>query len=510
VIEPGVVRPRLMVVDDDPAIVRVLKTVFTKEGFDVAGVDDGDAALARANADKPDLVILDLALPNLDGMQVLGRLKAAIPQLPIVMLTGRDDARTAVQAMRLGAFDYVTKPFDPDEIVIVVRYALEMRWLAAEVKDLRRQVAASGLEAQMGPSLAVHRIIEKVKTVAATNFSVLVLGETGTGKELVAAALHRHSERHSKPFIALDCGAIPEALLESELFGHEKGAFTGADRRRAGHLHLAEGGTLFLDEIGNLPLGLQAKFLRVLESRELRSVGAAQSTSIDVRFIAATNNDLQARVAAGQFRSDLYFRLAQYAITLPALRERPEDISHLAERFIREVSVELRRPVQGIAADALALLKRHRWPGNVRQLRNVIRQAVLESKDLLLDCASVEQSLGMAAAAAQPAPPPRITDRSLRKVGEDACLEAEGRAICEALRETRGNKSQAARALKTDFKTLHVKMKNLGIRARDFELPDSPDRKRDGHAPDPRHRLPSQRAITEPLVPVDGQTRQRS
>jgi DNA-binding NtrC family response regulator len=387
-----------------------------------------------------------------------------------VMLTGQEDVKLAVRAMQLGAADYVTKPFDPDEISFVVRHAIEMRVLTTEVEDLRRQVAgAAGLDVQMGSSRAIHRVIEQVKTVAATNFSVLILGETGTGKELVAAALHRQSERRSKPFVALDCGAIPEALLESELFGHEKGAFTGADRRRSGHFHLADSGTLFLDEIGNLPLGLQSKLLRVLESRQLRAVGAGQSTSIDVRFIAATNNDLQARAMAGEFRSDLYFRLAQYTISLPPLRERPDDIPHLAERFMSEVGVELRRPMQGIAPDALVVLQAHPWPGNVRQLRNVIRQAVLESPDFLVDRASVERFLGTAAPAAE-ITSTGLSGRSLKEIAEEAAVEAERRAICEALRETQGNKSQAARTLRTDFKTLHVKMKNLGIQARDFEL----------------------------------------
>ena len=457
-------------VDDDPAIFRALRSIFGREGFAVVGAEDGEAGLARANADNPDLVILDLDLPKLDGMQVLERLKTVTPQLPVVLLTGQDDVKTAVRAMRLGAFEYVTKPFDPDEISLVVRRALEVRALNSEVEDLRRQVAgAGGLADQMGPSAAVARIIEQVRTVAATNFSVLVLGETGTGKELVAAALHRKSERRLKPFVALDCGAIPEALLESELFGHEKGAFTGADRRRAGHFHLAESGTLFLDEIGNLPLGLQAKLLRVLESRQLRAVGAGQSTAIDVRFIAATNNDLQGRVTAGLFRSDLYFRLAQYTISLPPLRDRLEDIPHLAERFMREVGVELRRPVQGIAPEALALLRSHPWPGNVRELRNVIRQSVLESQDILLDASTIERCLGANSSAAQGAPVFDSAGRSLREIGEQASLEAERMAISNALRETHGNKSQAARTLRTDFKTLHVKMKNLGIRARDFE-----------------------------------------
>jgi DNA-binding NtrC family response regulator len=461
---------RLLVVDDDPAVAKLLRAVFVREGFDVFAVEDGESGVARALADKPDLVILDFELPKLDGLQVLERVKSEMPELPIVMLTGRDNVKLAVRSMQLGASNYVTKPFDPEEIIVIVRRAMEMRALTTEVEDLRRQVgSAAGLDVQMGTSAAVRRIAEQVKTVAVTNFSVLILGETGTGKELVAAALHRQSERRAKPFVALDCGAIPEALLESELFGHEKGAFTGADRRRAGHFHLAESGTLFLDEIGNLPLGLQAKLLRVLESRQLRSIGAGQSTSIDVRFIAATNNDLQGRVTAGQFRSDLYFRLAQYTISLPPLRERPDDVPYLAERFMREVGVELRRPMQGIAPDALAVLRAHPWPGNVRQLRNVIRQAVLESQDLLVDRVSVELLLG-SATAAKDVPIPSLSGRSLKEIAEKAALEAERRAISEALRETHGNKSQAARVLKTDFKTLHVKMKNLGIQARDFEV----------------------------------------
>jgi len=463
---------RLLVVDDDPVMVRLLRAIFVREGYDVSGAEDGEVGLARAAAEKPDLVILDFDLPKLDGMQVLERLKTAARDLPIVMLTGNDDVKLAVRAMQLGASDYVTKPFEPEEIVVVVRHALEVRALTTEVEDLRRQIgAAAGLDVQMGNSSAIRRVIEQVKTVAATNFSVMVLGETGTGKELVAAALHRQSERRAKPFVALDCGAIPEALLESELFGHEKGAFTGADRRRAGHFHLAESGTLFLDEIGNLPLGLQAKLLRVLESRQLRAVGAGQSTSIDVRFIAATNNDLQARVADGQFRSDLYFRLAQYTISLPPLRERADDIQHLADRFMREVGVDLRRPMQGIAPEVLALLQAHPWPGNVRQLRNVIRQAVLESNDLILDRASIEPLLAPGTVAGtKEIPAPALGGRSLKEIADEASLEAERRAICDTLRETHGNKSQAARALRTDFKTLHVKMKNLGIQARDFEL----------------------------------------
>jgi DNA-binding NtrC family response regulator len=459
---------RLLAVDDDPTILRVLTAVFVREGFEVLVAQNGEGGLALVTSHEPDIVIVDLELPKLDGIQVLERLKAAKPDLPVVMLTGRDDVKSAVRAMQLGAVDYLTKPFDSAEISLVVARALEARALLNEVEELRRRTAGAGLDALMGPSPTVGRIIEQVTTVAATNFSVLVLGETGTGKELVAAALHRQSERCEKPFIALDCGAIPEALLESELFGHEKGAFTGADRRRTGHFHLAESGTLFLDEIGNLPLGLQAKLLRVLESRQLQTVGAGQPKSIDVRFIAATNSDLQARVKEGQFRSDLYFRLAQYTILLPPLRDRPEDIAHLTEQFMREASVELRRPMQGIASEALDVLKRHSWPGNVRELRNVTRQAVLESKELFLERATIQRCLGEMAAAPA-AIPTRLPGQTLKDVADRAAREAEHQVICEALRAAQGNKSEAARSLSTDFKTLHVKMKSLGIRARDFE-----------------------------------------
>jgi two-component system nitrogen regulation response regulator GlnG len=295
-----------------------------------------------------------------------------------------------------------------------------------------------------------------------------VLGETGTGKELVAQAIHRQSDRRDRPFVALDCGAIPDTLLESELFGHEKGAFTGADRRRKGRFDLADGGTFFLDEVGNLPLPLQAKLLRVLESREVQAVGAPHASRLDVRFIAATNDDLGARINDGRFRADLYFRLAQYTISLPPLRERASDIDHLAQRFVSEASVELRRPMNALAPEVLASLREQPWPGNVRELRNVIRQCVLEASGTNLDDA-VRRRLA-ARLAGEDTPPPRsaVGSRSLREIAEEAAREAERRAISDTLRATAGNKSEAARALRTDYKTLHNKMKSLGLSAKDF------------------------------------------
>ncbi len=460
----------ILAVDDDPTNGRLVAAICKAEGLDVEIAADGASALARAALRPPALMLLDLHLPEMDGFAVLEQMRARHPECIVVMLTASTEVKHAVRATQLGAFDYLTKPIDHDELVLAVKRGLERHTLESEVAHLRAQLGdgkRAGLAAQMGPSAAVRAVIDQVTTVAATGFTVLVSGETGTGKELVAQAIHQRSERRDKPFIALDCGAIPEPLLESELFGHERGAFTGADRKQAGKFHLAEGGTVFLDEVGNLPVGLQAKLLRVLESRQIQMLGAPHTTPLDVRFLAATNVDLQERVTAGGFRADLYFRLAQYTIELPALRDRRSDIPFLAIRFMEEVRVELRRPVQAFSAEALALLQRHDWPGNVRELRNVVRQLVLEASGPEITRALVQRHVR--AAKARVHTTASAEQRSLAEVADEAAREAERRLITDTLRTTRGNKSQAARALRTDYKTLHVKMKKLGIRARDFE-----------------------------------------
>jgi DNA-binding NtrC family response regulator len=458
----------MLVVDDDPASCRLIQALFEPEGLEVSVAHDAKDGLSQAAKGGVAIVILDLHLPDSDGIEVLKRLRELDPNLPVIMLTGHADVKTAVSAIKLGAAHYLTKPMDGEEVLLVVRRALETRALKTEVEDLRRLVdEGAALANQMGPSREVATIVEQVRIVAATTFSVLVQGETGTGKELVAHAIHRLSARRNKPFMAIDCGAIPEALLESELFGHEKGAFTGADRRKEGQFRIAEGGTVLLDEIGNLPLSLQAKLLRVLESRQLQPVGAAKMMPMDVRFLAATNDDLQARVTAGKFRTDLYFRLAQYTISLPPLRARPSDIAHLALRFLGEVSVELRRPVLDIAPDAIQALEQHPWTGNVRELRNVVRQAVLEARDVVLRRIHLQKLLGRCAEPGDAGGGER-GGRALKEVAEAAARDAEQRFIREVLRETRGNKSQAAKILRTDYKTLHLKMKALGIRAQDY------------------------------------------
>jgi DNA-binding NtrC family response regulator len=460
----------LLVIDDDEASCRLVRATFKAEGFQVVAAHEAEAGLARIAADHPDIVLLDVLFPTGSGVELLELLKKTYPSLPVVMLTASRDVKTAVRATQLGAFDYLTKPTAHDEIVAVVRRALDARALHLAVEDLRRRVNkddADLLMVEMGPSAHIKEVVEQVALVAASTLSVLIIGETGSGKELVARAIHRQSERRGQPFIALDCGAIPEPLLESELFGHERGAFTGADRQRAGHFRLAAGGTCFLDEIGNLPTTLQAKLLRVLESREVRPIGGDRATRVDVRFIAATHDDLQARTRVGGFRSDLYFRLAQYTVAVPPLRARREDILYLAQRFLDEASVELRRPVRQLAPAALEQLQRAEWPGNVRELRNVIRQAVLRSNGMAIRPSDLRVLLST------PPMPSGATARaggtpSLREVAAAASRSAERDAICDMLRATNGNKSRAARALQTDYKTLHLKMRQLGIRARDF------------------------------------------
>ena len=457
----------LLVIDDDEASCRLVKATFSSEGFDVIAAHDGPSGVSAVAAVQPDVVLLDLRLPGLGGLEVLERLKAASPSLPVIMLTASRDLKPAVRATQLGAFDYLTKPFDVEELLIVVRKAVQTRALEKEVEELRLQVGkneAHGLAVQMGSSASVRHVIEQAELVAKSDFTVLILGETGTGKELVAQAIHRLSDRRKKPFIALDCGAIPEALLESELFGYERGAFSGADRRKAGHFQLADAGTCFLDEVGNLPMTLQMKLLRVLESRQVQPVGAERATPIDVRFIAATNHDVQARAREGHFRSDLYFRLAQYTISLPPLRDRREDIPYLAQRFLEEASIELRKPVRGFVPAALELLSTAEWHGNVRELRNVVRQAVLIANDLVIR----PQTLQLTRHAPAPVAESKTVGRSLKEIADHAARLAERQAISEALRAARGNKSRAARALKTDYKTLHVKMRDLGIEAAEF------------------------------------------
>jgi len=464
-----VARPTVLVVDDDEDARAALATILTAEGFHAVTAADGEAAIDRVASDQPAVVLLDRIMPGLDGIETLRRLKAIAPEVPAIIVTGYGDTSSAVQAMKLGAYDYLTKPLQIDQILISVRRAAERRELGAEIEGLRSQLDEDrSLRSLMGPSREVENILRQIRQVADSDFTILIQGETGTGKELVARAIHQLSFRRTRPFVALDCGGIPETLIESELFGYEKGAFTGANQRKDGYFQLAEGGSLFFDEITNLPLTIQAKLLRVLQERQVRPLGGRDTVPVNVRVLAAYNVRLVDEILAGRFRQDLYYRLNEFVVIVPPLRARPHDIPYLAKRFLTEASMELRRPVVDIHDEALDVLVRYPWPGNVRELRNVIRRAVVLASGLIRP----EHLRGLVSDSLH-TPPERptlmpSTGRSLKAIAETAVAEAESVAIRQALHITRGKRSEAARLLRIDAKTLYVKMKRYRILGQDF------------------------------------------
>jgi DNA-binding NtrC family response regulator len=455
--------PTVLIIDDDADARATLVDVLTDRGFASALAGDARTGLDLIRRHPPAIVLLDLDMPGMSGLEALPEIKAIDPEIPVIILTGEVRVPTVVEAMRRGAYDYLTKPWRPDELVLRLRRALERRTLAEEVRSLRQRLQeAAPLRELMGSSSAVADVVRQVEQVAGSTLTVLVEGETGTGKELVARAIHAHSAYREGPFVAVDCGAIPETLIESELFGHEKGAFTDAHTRKPGRFQQAAGGSLFLDEISNLSLATQVKLLRVLEDRQVRPLGATVAQPVDVRVIAAANVSLGTEMAVGRFRQDLYYRIAEFIIALPALRSRPGDIRHLANRCLAETRMELKRPVRAFSEEAMTRLEAHHWPGNVRELRNVVRRAVLLSTDIIGPSAlgalsnSEPRPLGATEGVAGPR-------RTLKDVGEQAVTLAERQAIREALDAAGGNKTEAARLLRTDYKTLHLKMKRYGL-----------------------------------------------
>ncbi len=458
---------KVLVVDDEAEIRSLLGAVLQNKGFQVVTAEDGAAALQQVQRERPAVILMDLSMPRMSGMDALPEIKRLDAEVPVIICTAHADLATAVRAMKLGAYDYLTKPFDVELLGLAVQRAMERQQLRSRIEELKRQGQGTSLAERMGGSSAIAQVIQQVSQVAESNFTVLVQGETGTGKELVARAIHQQSRRGQAAFVAVDCGAIPETLVESELFGHERGAFTGAQSRREGHFQIAKGGTLFLDEIGNVPIATQAKLLRALEQREVLPLGSTRAMPVDARIIAATNTELDEAVKGGRFRADLFYRLGEFTITLPPLRSRREDITHLAQRFLDEVSMELKRPVRRISDEAMDMLYRHDWPGNVRELKNVIRKAAL----LATDVVTADHIPALSASGfgpTRPAAEASAGDLSLREVAETAAGQAERDVIRQALESTKGNKSQAARLLRTDYTTLHAKMKRYGISARDF------------------------------------------
>ena len=467
------VKPRVMVVDDTATQRQSLVEVLRRSGYQAIEASDGNQALDRFQTENPDAVLLDVRLPGLDGMQVLREIRRADEEVPVIMMTGFADVRTAVHSMRLGAQDYLTKPLNYDELSIVLKKVLKVRDLSREVQRLRSRLGpVESLLEQMGSGPAVRLIGEQIERVAATDFTVVIVGESGAGKELVARAVHAQSRRAQAPFVALDCGAISETLAESELFVHERGAFTGAERRHPGCFEQAGAGTLFLDEIGNLSPSVQVRLLRALQERQVRRLGGESPVPLEARIIASTLRPLADLVREGNFREDLFYRLNEFTIEVPPLRLRPEDLLYLAQRFLKTTCIELERPLPGFTPEALDRLAQHDWPGNVRELRNVMRRAALLAKGQVLP-----ENLNIPPAGRSPAAgegpqssrPHDLLDgvvldgsRPMAEVLEEVRQCAERKLIRQALARTGGNKAAAARLLHINYKTLYVKMKRYG------------------------------------------------
>ncbi|HUX02436.1 MAG TPA: sigma-54 dependent transcriptional regulator [Phycisphaerae bacterium] len=453
--EPGATdRGRVLVVEDDRAQAEAMAEALRRAGHTCTVVTDGRQALERLATDAFDLVVTDLVMEGADGMEVLRRAKQEDAQTEVILVTGHGTIETAVQAIRQGAYDYITKPLNVGDLRNRAAKALEHRRLLRRTEQLSQQLQERfGFEGIIGHSPAMQRVIQTCRQVAPTDATILIEGESGTGKELVAKALHNNSLRKDKNFVALNCAALSEGILESELFGHEKGAFTGAVARRRGRFEHADGGTLFLDEVGDMPASTQIKLLRVLEDGEIVRVGSNEPIQVDVRLLSATNQDLDELVKRGKFREDLYFRLRVVRVTLPPLRERHEDIPLLTEHYVRQLADEHRRPISGITPEAQRVLAGYDWPGNIRELINTLETMVLLAPGETLQVEDI---------------PPEI--QPCLSAPTDAALtpgmsleDAERLLIVRTLERTGGNRQQTAKVLGIGERTLYRKIKDYGL-----------------------------------------------
>jgi DNA-binding NtrC family response regulator len=451
---------RILVVDDEPAIRAQLAESLEEAGFDAAIAADGNEALRLAESGAFDLCLSDIRMPSMSGLELLRRLGDASPETSLILMTAFGGLETAVEALRLGAVDYLIKPFAHDELIAKVRRIADQRRIVRENRNLRRIADVAKTRHLIADSRAMLAVLEIVDRVASLPSHVLITGESGTGKDVVASAIHQRGSRSHAPFVPINCAAIPEALLESELFGHVKGAFTGAHEPKEGLLKTAADGTIFLDELGDMPLAIQAKLLRAIESREIQPVGSTRRIPIQARVLAATNRDLRAEVAAGRFREDLYYRLAVVEIRVPPLRERREDVPLLATHFVQKYARELGRPVRGIAREALRLLAGHAWPGNVRELSNAIERAVIFASGEQIEAADLPDLVRAAA--------PRDPEfsRNLRA----AKVEFERAHILQVIADCGGNKRKAAKLLGLGVTSLYRK---LGTASSDAERESS-------------------------------------
>jgi two-component system, NtrC family, nitrogen regulation response regulator NtrX len=451
----------VLIVDDEPNIRRMVGALLISEGYEVRDAAEGAVGLSRVAESCPDVVLLDLMIPGeLDGLQTLARLREMVPDVPVIMMSGKAGLSDAVQATKLGAFNFLEKPLSPEGVLLALASALELRRVRREARTLREDLGLAG--DMIGDSPGMARVREMIARVAPTDARVLVTGESGTGKELVASAIHFGSARRDRPFVRVNCAAIPRDLVESEMFGHEKGAFTGATDRRIGRFELAHTGTLFLDEVGDLGLEAQAKLLRAIEAREIERVGGGKTIRVDVRIVSATNRDLARCVTEGSFREDLLFRLNVIPIPIPPLRERPGDIPALVSHFAEvQRSRTGRRPPQ-LTDAALAALVRYRWPGNVRELANIVERLGILHPGANVDEPAVLGVLpvdGGSRRAEAPLPDPASLHESL----SDTLDEHERTLIVRALSAAAGNVAEASRRLKTDRANLYRRMRRLSI-----------------------------------------------
>lgn len=448
---------RVLIVDDDAPLRESLELVLAAEGYDVASAPDAETALQRLDETPTDVVICDLRMPGMDGMELLPLLRRRLPGATLIMMSAYGTEDLAIEAMQRGAYDYLAKPFQPSEVLLTLRKARERERLRRANQLLQREVErVVGDRPIVAASEPMIEVLEMMERAAEFKTTVLLTGESGTGKEVLARAIHAQSGRRDEPFVAVNCGAIPENLLESELFGHAKGAFTGADRARRGLFTEAHTGTLFLDEIGELPLPLQVKLLRVLQEEEVRPVGESKPHSIDVRVLAATARDLESDVAGGRFREDLFYRLNVLRLIVPPLRERQADVPLLVDHFLARFRDTLGRPVRGVSDEALDKLVRYRWPGNVRELENVIERAVILSRSDHIDVTELPHNVVDDPGGEGPVP----GDFSLKR-GRRA---TEADLIRRALAATSGNRTHAAKLLEISHRALLYKLKEYGIR----------------------------------------------
>jgi DNA-binding NtrC family response regulator len=441
---------RILIIDDEADIRAVVGGVLTDEGFEVISEQDGSRAIESIKKNNPNAVLLDLRMPVVDGITVLEQIVNADPRLPVIIMTGYGDVPTAVSAIKKGAYDFILKPPDYEKLIITLKRAVERRQLEVEIGRYSVAFEAS-LEGMLGKSPAMKNVINNVSQVASTNMSVIIQGETGTGKSYIAAAIHGVSNRAKAPFVRVDMGLIPDTLFESELFGYRRGAFTGAEKNKAGYFESSNSGTIFIDEIENIPLHIQGKLLSALDERRIYPLGSTTPVEIDVRIVAATNKDIRSCVRRKEFREDLFYRLGEYIITVPPLRDRIEDIPFFARKFAKDAGLEMGRQIWDIPDDAVELLMDYPWPGNIRELKNVMRKAALTTVDGFVDCRMID----------------RLLDEQTHETDEkpisyslkDAVREVEKAKIAQALQRANGNKTRAGEMLQISYKTLLEKIK---------------------------------------------------